>query len=163
VAVPGEYAVHERFMRQCIQLAEAALAMGETPVGALLVRDGDVIAEAGERTRTRHDPSAHAEVEAIRAACQRERSVDLSNCTLYTTVEPCVLCSYVIRRVGVSRVVYGVAAGQAGGVTSRYSILSDAGLRGWAAPPEVISGVLAAACGAVLTGSAAASETSRPV
>jgi tRNA(adenine34) deaminase len=148
-------------MRRCVGLAEAALAMGETPVGALLVRDGNVIAEAGERTRVQHDPSAHAEVEAIRAACRSEQSTDLSNCTLYTTVEPCVLCGYVIRRTRVRRVVYGVAAGQAGGVTSRYSILSDAGLRGWAAPPEVIAGVLAADCAAVLSISRAAATPSR--
>lgn len=129
--LPGD----EIFMRRCVELARTALANGETAVGALLVRGGRVIAEAGEATRVKHDPSAHAEVEAIRAACERQQSQDLAGCTLYTTVEPCVLCGYVIRRTGVGRVVYGVPAGQAGAVTSSYSILGDTGLAGWPPPP----------------------------
>lgn len=133
-------------MRRCITLAETALANGETPVGSLIVRGEHVIGEAGESTRALRDPSAHAEVQAVRAACDSERSVDLSGCTLYTTVEPCVLCSYVIRRTGVRRVVYGIPAGQAGGVTSQYAILTDEALTGWPSPPEIVSGVLADAC-----------------
>jgi tRNA(adenine34) deaminase len=140
----------EKFMRGCIALAKTALSRGETAVGALLVRDGSIVAEAYESTRARHDPSAHAEVEAIRIACERQQTMDLSECTLYTTVEPCVLGGYLIRRSGVSRVVYGVAAGQAGGVTSRYSILSDAMLTGWPAPPDVLGGMLAEECRAIL-------------
>ena len=67
-----------------------------------------------------------------------------------TTVEPCVLCAYAIRRTGVSRVVYGVPAGQAGGATSRYDILVDPDLTGWPAPPEIVAGVLAEECRALL-------------
>lgn len=137
-------------MQRCIALAEMALSEGETAVGALLVRDNSIVAEARESTRARHDPSAHAEVEAIRIACKRRQSMDLSGCTLYTTVEPCVLCGYVIRRAGVSRVVYGVAAGQAGGVTSRYSILSDTTLTGWPSPPDILGGILTEQCQSVL-------------
>ncbi|HEX6532970.1 MAG TPA: nucleoside deaminase [Gemmatimonadaceae bacterium] len=142
----SQRALDESFVRRCLALAAEALASGETPVGAVVVRDGRVIGEAGERTRARHDPSAHAEVEAIRAACREERSTDLTGCTLYTTVEPCVLCAYVIRRCGVSRVVYGAPAGEAGGVTSRYAILMDGALRGWPPPPEVVAGVMEGEC-----------------
>lgn len=137
---------HDAFMRRCLALAETALAAGETPVGALVVRGDHIIAEAAESTRTAYDPSAHAEVQAIRAACRHDRSLDLRGCTLYTTVEPCVLCAYVVRRAGVARVVYGVEAGQAGGLTSRYAILSDSTLAGWPAPPDVVAGVLAEQC-----------------
>jgi len=140
----------ETFMRRCLDLAREASARGETGVGALLVRDSSVIAEAGEATRGQIDPSAHAEVQAIRIACRQEQSTDLSGCTLYTTVEPCVLCGYVIRRAGIARVVYGVAAGQAGAVTSQYSILSDSNLDGWPPIPRITHGVLADECQDIL-------------
>lgn len=142
--------IHESYMRRCLDLGRASLAAGEVPVGALVVRDGAVLGEGRESTKERLDPSAHAEVQAIRAACQSLGSSDLSGCTLYTTVEPCVLCAYVIRRAGVSRVVYGVPAGQAGGVTSRYALLADLELTGWPAPPEILAGILEAECRALL-------------
>lgn len=137
-------------MRRCLELGRAALEAGETPVGALILRGDVILGEGREETRSLLDPSAHAEVQAIRAACQTLGSTDLSSCTLYTTVEPCVLCAYVLRRVGVSRVVYGIPAGQAGGVTSRYAILADSELARWPAPPEIVSGVLAEECLALL-------------
>jgi tRNA(adenine34) deaminase len=142
--------IHETHMRHCLELGRAALEAGETPVGALIVRGDVVLGEGQEGTRTLLDPSAHAEVQAIREACRRLESSDLSGCTLYSTVEPCVLCAYVVRRAGVSRVVYGVPAGQAGGSTSRYAILEDPALTGWPSPPEIISGILADECDALL-------------
>lgn len=142
--------MHEAFMRRCIALAEESLALGETPVGSLVARGEQILGEGREGTRSLLDPSAHAEVQAIRAACQAERSLDLAGGTLYTTVEPCVLCAYAIRRAGVARVVYGVPAGQAGGVTSRYSLLTNHDLAGWPAPPEIVASVLAAECREIL-------------
>jgi tRNA(adenine34) deaminase len=142
---------HETYMRRCLDLGRAALKAGETPVGALVLRGDVVLGEGQEETRSLLlDPSAHAEVQAIRAACQTLGSADLSGCTLYTTVEPCVLCAYVVRRTGVSRVVYGIPAGQAGGVTSRYDLLVDPDLARWPAPPEIVAGVLAAECLALM-------------
>ncbi len=120
------------------------------PVGALIVCGDVVLGEGQEGVQALLDPSAHAEVQAVRAACRSLGSVDLSGCTVYSTVEPCVLCAYVIRRAGVSRVVYGVPAGQAGGSTSRYAILEDAALTGWPSPPEIVSGILADECLALL-------------
>jgi tRNA(adenine34) deaminase len=138
------------YMRRCLELAEIAALAGDTAVGALIVRDDEVLAEGVERTRTTLDPSAHAEVEAIREACQRLATLDLRNCSLYSTVEPCVLCGYAIRRTGIAHVVYGVAAGQAGACTSSYAILADRHLEGWPQVPEVIGGVLADECLAAL-------------
>jgi tRNA(adenine34) deaminase len=137
-------------MRRCLSLGRAALEAGEIPVGALILRGDEVLGEGQEEVRALLDPSAHAEVQALRAACRKLGSTDLSGCTLYTTVEPCVLCAYAVRRAGVSRVVYGVPAGQAGGLTSWYAILADPDLTGWPAPPEVIAGVLAEECRALL-------------
>jgi tRNA(adenine34) deaminase len=138
------------FLRRCLELAQASLEAGETPVGSLIVRGDEILGEGIEGVRTLFDPSAHAEVQAIRAACRRQRSTDLSGCTLYTTVEPCVLCAYATRRSGVSRVVYGIPAGQAGGFTSRYAVLTDPDLAGWPPPPEIVAGVLAEECLAIL-------------
>jgi len=135
------------YMCRCLELAEASREAGETPVGSLIVLNGQILGEGIEGVRTHFDPSAHAEVQAIRAACRHEQTLDLSGATLYTTVEPCVLCAYAIRRAGVSRVVYGVPAGQAGGVTSRYDILADRELTGWPPPPEIVSGEASRACG----------------
>jgi tRNA(adenine34) deaminase len=138
------------YMRRCVELAEIAARAGDTAVGALIVRGGEVVAEGIERTRASHDPSAHAEVDAIRRACQRLGTLDLRGCSLYSTVEPCVLCGYAIRRTGIAHVVYGVAAGQAGACSSSYAILADHGLEGWPPVPEVTSGVLADECLAAL-------------
>jgi tRNA(adenine34) deaminase len=151
--------MHETFMRRCIALAEISLGLGETPVGSLVSRGEQILGEGLEGSRSLFDPSAHAEVQAIRAACLLERSLDLAGCTLYTTVEPCVLCAYVIRRAGIARVVYGVPAGQAGGVTSRYALLTDQELAGWPPPPQIAAGVLAAECREILERSR---STTRP-
>jgi tRNA(adenine34) deaminase len=138
------------YMRRCLELAEIAALAGETAVGALIVCGDQVVAEGIERTRTTLDPSAHAEVEAIRHACRSLDTLDLCGCSLYSTVEPCVLCGYAIRRTGIARVIYGVPAGQAGACTSAYAILADRDLEGWPQVPEVTGGVLADECLAAL-------------
>ena len=133
-------------MRRALALAQRGADLGETPVGALITKAGQIVGEGRERTQELLDPSAHAEVEAIRSACQYLRAFDLSECVLYTTVEPCVLCGYAIRKSGIHGVVYGVAAGQAGAITSAYAILTDSELPGWPSPPTIVSGVLAVEC-----------------
>jgi tRNA(adenine34) deaminase len=138
------------YMRRCLELAEIAALAGDTAVGSVIVRGEEIVGEGVERTRAARDPSAHAEVEAIRQACQHLDTLDLSGCTLYSTVEPCVLCGYAIRRTGIAHVVYGVPAGQAGACTSSYAILADRDLAGWPQVPEVTGGVLADECLAAL-------------
>ena len=138
------------YMRRCVELAEIAALAGDTAVGALIVRGDAVVGEGLERTRATRDPSAHAEVEAIRQACQHLDTLDLRGCSLYSTVEPCVLCGYAIRRTGIAHVIYGVPAGQAGACTSSYAILADRDLEGWPEIPEVTAGVLADECLAAL-------------
>lgn len=139
----------EAHMRRCLTLAGEAADGGETPVGAVVVRGATVIGEGAEGTRRLVDPTAHAEILAIRAACQHEGTLVLPGCALYTTVEPCVLCSYAIRQTGISRVVYGIPAGRAGGVTSNYPVLTDRELLA-GQPPAIVSGVLAEECRHVL-------------
>jgi tRNA(adenine34) deaminase len=138
------------YMRRCLELAEIAMLAGDTAVGALIVCGDEVVGEGVERTRATLDPSAHAEVEAIRQACRHLDTLDLGGCSLYSTVEPCVLCGYAIRRTGIAYVVYGVPAGQAGACTSSYAILADRDLEGWPQVPEVTGGVLRDECLAAL-------------
>ena len=137
-------------MRRCLELAEIAALAGDTAVGAVIVWGDKIVGEGFERTRATRDPSAHAELEAIREACQHLDTLDLRGCSLYSTVEPCVLCGYAIRRTGIAHVVYGVPAGQAGACTSSYAILADRDLEGWPQVPEVTGGVLADECLAAL-------------
>src|SRR5512132_3122512 len=96
------------YMRRCLELAQIAALAGATAAGALIVCGDEVVGEGVERTRATRDPSAHAEVEAIRRACQHLDTLDLRGCSLYSTVEPCVLCGYAIRRTGIRQVFYGV-------------------------------------------------------
>src|SRR5262249_23511854 len=139
-----------KYMRRCLELAELAARAGDTAVGALVVCGGKIVAEGVERTRATRDPSAHAEVEAIRQARQHLDTLDLRGCSPYTTVQPCVLCGYAIRRTGITHVVYGMPAGQAGACTSSYAILADRDLEGWPQVPEVTGGLLADECLAAL-------------
>ena len=138
------------YMRRCLELAAMASRAGDTAVGSLIVRGDEIVAEGIERVRAALDPSAHAEVEAIRAGCQQLQRTDLSGCAIYSTVEPCVSCGYAIRRTGIGHVIYGVPAGQAGACSSTYAILADRDLDGWPPVPLVTSGVLADECLAML-------------
>ncbi len=140
--LPGD----ESYMRRCLELARRALAAGEVPVGAVVVRAGDVIGEGCERTRELLDPAAHAEIEALRAACRASGTLDLASATLYTTVEPCVLCAYAVRRTRIRRVVFGVPAGVLGGVSGGCPLLTDVASFTGAEPPLVTAGVLAEDC-----------------
>ncbi|HWG54711.1 MAG TPA: nucleoside deaminase [Gemmatimonadaceae bacterium] len=140
----------ERHMRRCLELARRALDAGDVPVGALIVREERIIGEGYERVRAELDPSAHAEIVAIREACRATGSIDLSGATLYTTVEPCVLCAYAVRQGRIARLVFGVPAGELGGATGTYPVLGNATVAKWGAPPTVQGGVCAAECAALL-------------
>ena len=93
-------------MRRAIALARIALANGDTPVGSLVVHKGKVIGEGFEAVKERMDPSGHAELIAIRNACSALQTFDLSGCTLYSTAEPCFMCSYAVRQTRISQVIF---------------------------------------------------------
>lgn len=105
------------YMELALQEARAAAARGEVPVGAVVVSsDGQVLAKAGNRTREDHDPSAHAEMLAIRAACAQLGSERLPGCDLYVTLEPCPMCASVISQARIARVYFGASDPKSGGV-----------------------------------------------
>ncbi len=126
------------FLERCHQLAQTAKQNGNAPVGALIIRGPEIIAEGMEATQSKQDVSAHAEMEAIRIA-RRKIGKDLSGCELISTHEPCIMCSYAIRFHGINTVVFEHASEKLGGFTSRFDILSTADVPGqWPAKPKVI-------------------------
>jgi len=139
---------YEPVMRQA--LAEAALAPthGDVPVGALLLDEaGEVLARAHNDREGSGDPTAHAEVLALRAAAAVRGSWRLSGCTLVVTLEPCTMCAGAIVLSRVARVVYGAVDPKAGAAGSLWDVLRDRRLN---SRPEVVSGVLEQECGQVL-------------
>lgn len=135
-----------QFMRQALRLAEVARARGDPPVGAVVISQGRTVGEGIEGVRSEKDLTAHAELKAIRQACLALGTLDLTGCILYTTVEPCYMCSFVIRKAGVSRVVSGKAENRVGGISSNHPILVDPAISGWPPPPKVTAGVLEEEC-----------------
>lgn len=133
-----------------LALAQAALGaeQGEVPVGAVLVQDGEVIGQGYNCPISRHDPSAHAEMVAIRAAAAACENYRLPGSTLYVTLEPCSMCAGLIVHARIARVVYGAAEPRAGVAVSRGQFFSQEFLNH---RTLVEGGVLAEECGAVLT------------
>jgi tRNA(adenine34) deaminase len=141
---------HERYIRRCIELAQQAILTNDTPVGSLIVRGDQVIAESAEAVRGRGDVTAHAEIQALRAAFARLDSLDLTGCTLYTSVEPCVMCAYAIRLARVSAVVSGARPPDVSSTVSGHKVLSDGSILSSHPLPLLVRDVLAAECRAVL-------------
>ena len=113
------------FMREAIKEARKAFEMGEVPIGAVVVCDGRIVARAHNLTESTHDPTAHAEILAIREAASSMKNWRLSGCTLYSTVEPCIMCTGALVLARIKEVVYGVPDPKFGGSVSLYSIPTD--------------------------------------
>lgn len=111
------------FMRRALELARQAEAAGEVPVGAVLVRDGRIIGEGANQPIGGHDPSAHAEIVALRAAGQAEQNYRLPGTTLYVTLEPCPMCAGAIVHARVARVVYAARDPRTGAAGSVFDLL----------------------------------------
>lgn len=140
--------MHESYMRLAYQQAEQALAVDEVPVGAIIVRDDQVLAAAHNQRETLRDPTAHAEMIAITQAAEAMGSWRLENCTLYVTLEPCPMCAGAIIQARIPLVVYGASDPKAGAVHSLFQLLSDERLNHHA---QTVSGVMQDACGEILT------------
>ena len=136
------------FIEDALEQAKAAGAAGEVPVGAVVVRDGSVIAAAGNRVEADQNPQAHAEMLAIAEACRVLGRKWLEDCDLYVTLEPCPMCAGALSLARIRRVYFGAADPKSGGI--------DHGPRVFAQPtchhaPEVIAGVEERRCGELLT------------
>jgi len=134
----------DSFMWRCLKLGRIALGNGDAPVGSLIVFNGRVIAEGIESVKSKNDPTAHAEMLAVRAACRELQTLDLSGGVLYTNVEPCWMCSYAIRQTKIGKVVFGSRNVKTGGASSNFAVLLDENLK----PPKPLieAGVLPEEC-----------------
>lgn len=141
--------IDEKFMREALAEARAAAALGEVPIGAVVVRAGEIVARAHNRRELDQDPSAHAEFSALCAAAQALGRWRLSDCTVYVTLEPCCMCAGLMVNARVGRCVYGAADAKAGAVGSLYDLNADSRLNHRF---NVTAGVLADECREVLSG-----------
>jgi tRNA(adenine34) deaminase len=139
---------HEAFMRRALAEALAAMAEDEVPIGAVIVREGQVIAAAHNQREQLRDPTAHAEMIAITQAAAAVGDWRLEGCTLYVTLEPCPMCAGAIVLARVPAVVYGASDPKGGAVNTLYQMLDDARLNHRA---EVVAGVLADECADLLS------------
>lgn len=108
---------HQYYMQRCLQLAEQASLLGEVPVGAMVVKDEVIVAEAGNQPVSLCDPTAHAEICAIRAAARKLDNYRLVGCTLYSTIEPCLMCAGAALHARLDQIVYGASEPRAGAVS----------------------------------------------
>ncbi len=131
---------HEEAMRIALEEAKLAAAKGDVPVGAVVLRNGEVIARRHNEREASNDPTAHAEVLALRDASALLGSWRLSDCTLVVTLEPCVMCAGATQSARIGRLVYGAANFEAGATASLYNVMSDPRL---GHNPPVEHGVLA--------------------
>lgn len=135
------------WMEHALRLAHRAEEQGEVPVGAVLVRDGEVIGEGWNRPISAHDPTAHAEIQALRDAAAKVGNYRLPDSTLYVTLEPCPMCAGALVHARVRRVVFGAADPRSGAAGSVFELLRAPQLNHQA---EVEGGVLAEVCGDLL-------------
>jgi tRNA(adenine34) deaminase len=140
--------VHSRFMREALRQADLAAAAGEVPVGAVVVVEGQILGRGHNRPIGSHDPTAHAEVEAIRDAAGALGNYRLSGATLYVTVEPCLMCIGAAVHARIDTIVYGTTEPRAGAVESRQRAYEHPSLNH---KVRLVAGVLAGECRARLT------------
>lgn len=138
----------EDYMKLALELAHQAAATGEVPVGALVVRNGEVIGHGFNMPISSHDPSGHAEMIALRAAARHIGNYRLVGCTLYVTLEPCAMCTGTIQHSRIARLVFGASDPKTGACGSVVDLMAEKKLNHHC---DVTGGVLAAECGSVLS------------
>lgn len=137
------------YMRAALALARDAWAAGEVPVGAVVVRNGEIVGRGFNAPISRHDPSAHAEIMALRDAAENLGNYRLVGCSLYVTLEPCAMCMGAIFHARVERVVYGASDLKTGACGSIIDLPAETRLNHHA---EVVGGILADECSGLLSG-----------
>jgi tRNA(adenine34) deaminase len=135
------------FMQLALEQAQQAWDLGEVPVGAVVVKDGEVIAVGCNQPIGRHDPTAHAEIVALRAAAEKLGNYRLPGCELYVTLEPCVMCSGAMMHARLAKVVFGASDPKTGACGSVLNLFEQELLNHHT---EIVGGVMAEECGAML-------------
>jgi tRNA(Arg) A34 adenosine deaminase TadA len=129
-------------MEQCIALGKKAMKKGDPPVGSIVVKDNIVIGIGIEAGKSSKDITKHAEIEAVKNALQKNKLKNLKGSILYTTHEPCIMCSYVLRHYKLQTIVYGSPVDHVGGITSGLKVMLTTQVPGWGKPPNIIGNVL---------------------
>jgi tRNA(adenine34) deaminase len=138
----------EKFIKIALAEAESALEEDEVPVGAVVTVGGEILSKAHNKSISMNDPSAHAEILAIRKAADRVKNYRLAGMTIYVTLEPCVMCAGAIIQARISRLVFGAHDPKSGGVVSLYNILDDGKLNH---SVEITGSVLENECSEILS------------
>lgn len=136
------------FMQIALDLAQQAGAAGEVPVGAIVVKNGEIIGRGSNAPITTHDPTAHAEIRAMRDAAQHINNYRLVGCILYVTLEPCAMCTGAIQHARIAKLIYGASDPKTGACGSVVNLMAEPKLNHHT---EISGGVLAAECGALLS------------
>ena len=136
------------FMQIALSLTAEAAVQGEVPVGAIVVKDGVIIGRGSNAPISQHDPSAHAEIQAMRAAAKTLGNYRLIDCTLYVTLEPCAMCAGAIQHARIARLVFGASDPKTGACGSVIDLMAEQKLNHHT---EVSGGLLADECGAMLS------------
>ena len=150
---------HEDYMREAMRAAQQAARMGEVPVGAVIVREGRIVARAHNLRETRGDPTAHAEMEALRAASRLLEGWYLHGCTMYVTLEPCPMCAGALMQARLDGLYFGAYDLKAGCCGTLYNLPED---RRFPHRMTVQGGILAEECAALLKGFFAARRAKEP-
>ena len=135
------------YMLEALKEARKAYDLGEIPIGAVIVKDDEIISRHHNRRELDHDATAHAEILVIREACEILDRWRLTGCTLYVTIEPCPMCAGAIINSRIDRVVYGSSDYKGGAVESLFNVLTHPGLNH---EPEILSGVMADECSEIM-------------
>jgi len=138
----------QTYMQTALDLAGQAALAGEVPVGAIVVKDGVIVGRGYNAPISQHDPSAHAEIQAMRDAANTLGNYRLVGCTLYVTLEPCAMCSGAMQHARIARLVYGASDPKTGACGSVINLMAEPRLNHHT---EVSSGVMAAECGTLLS------------
>lgn len=139
---------HSHYMQLAIAQAQQAATLGEVPVGAVVVLNHEVIAAAHNQPIGQHDPSAHAEIQALRQAAAKLGNYRLVDCQLYVTLEPCAMCTGAIQHARISQLIFGAKDSKTGACGSVVDLMADARLNHHT---QVIAGVMADECAAMLS------------
>ncbi|MDP3087287.1 MAG: tRNA adenosine(34) deaminase TadA [Methylotenera sp.] len=143
-----DHLMDEVYMRLALELAQQAAQAGEVPVGAIIVKNGEIIGRGANAPIDTNDPTAHAEIVAIRDAAKHLGNYRLVDCTLYVTLEPCAMCTGAIQHARIARLVYGACDPKTGACGSVVNLMAETKLNHHT---EITGGVIASECGLALS------------
>jgi len=142
------YNIDEKYMAEALKEAVKSANFDEVPVGAVIVKDGKIIARGHNLREKSNDPTSHAEINAIRKACKKLNSWRLEDCTIYVTIEPCSMCAGTLLWTRIKKIVYGAKDLKGGALVSSYSLFDVKNINHH---PEIVGGVLEEKCSRIMS------------